>query len=255
MQYEKRVIVFLDLLGFKDFIHFTNKTANNQNEKIQGVYDFFGFLRSILEVNSNRLSATKSKVLTHFSDLIVISFPANDFDSVCEEIRDVQIIIGNCISHGFFSRGSIIYGDIVHTPEIIFGPGLIEAYEVERTKSKYPRVLVDEAIVKDFHERKPSNSDLGSLLSIDEDGEYYVDFFKKIRPHLDHDEQYQKYILRMTKMLLDMSIKPNLREKLEWLFPKYHQMLIEINFINRPELAEFEIEDLWHIYETMRTEW
>lgn len=41
MNYEKKVIVYLDLLGFKDFINFTHKTANNPNGKIKGVYEFF----------------------------------------------------------------------------------------------------------------------------------------------------------------------------------------------------------------------
>lgn len=56
-------------------------------------------------------------------------------------------------------------------------------------------------------------------------------------------------------MLINMQKKPYLKDKLEWLFPKYHKMLISINFIDREELYDLKIEDLSSIYLTMETEW
>jgi hypothetical protein len=255
MLYEKKVIVYIDLLGFKDFIYFTQKTANRKDDKIKAVYDLFRFLTNILDPKSNPHSITKSKVISHFSDLIVISFSPFEFECVYDEIKDIQILIANLISSGFFCRGSIIYGEIIHTPEIIFGPGLIEAYDLEKLKSKFPRVVIDSSIVRDLLESKPENASLDSVASVDQDGEYYVDYFKKVRPHLDDDKQYEKYLICMTKLLLGMSSKPNLRGKLEWIFPKYIQMLVDINFVNREELLEYGIADLGHIYTAMNTEW
>ncbi|MFZ1288844.1 MAG: hypothetical protein WAR79_02045 [Melioribacteraceae bacterium] len=126
---------------------------------------------------------------------------------------------------------------------------------MEKDKSIFPRIIVDETIVKDYKDVNPNIFDIDSILSIDNDGLYYIDYFVKIREHLDNDLQYKKYIIKMTEMLLEMSKKPNLKEKLEWIFPRYHKMLISVKFLNREELYHLQIEDLESIYFTMKTNW
>lgn len=251
MEYQKKVIIYIDLLGFKDFIHFTHKTANNQSGKISRVFNFFNFLKKLVDQGQ---SLTKSKVISHFSDLIVISFDAQDFEAFHDEIKDIQTIISNCIVNGFFVRGSVIYGEIVHTPEIIFGPGLIEAYQLETEKAVFPRVIIDETIIKDFNDVKPSKFDIEDIVNIDNDGLYYVDYFEKVRGNLDHDQQYKKYIIKMTELLFEMSKKPNLRQKLEWIMPHYSGMLASVNFFS-DDGSTVKISDLWHIHLQMKSDW
>jgi len=148
----------------------------------------------------------------------------------------------------------MIYGEIIHTPEIIFGPGLIEAYQLETEKSVFPRVIIDETIIKDFNDVKPSRFDLEDIVNIDNDGFYYVDYFEKVRGNLDHDEQYKSYIIKMTELLIEMSKKPNLRQKLEWIMPHYSGMLTSVNFFG-DDGSTVKISDLWHIHLEMKSEW
>jgi hypothetical protein len=255
MNYEKRVITYLDLLGFKEHIHYTDKTSANKDGKVSDIFRLFTFLKKMLAPESNNHSMTKGRVVSHFSDLIVISYPAADQESLVDEIGDTQLLIGNCILNGFFVRGCVTYGDIVHTPEIIFGPGLISAYEIERNQSKYPRVIVDKAIVMDAQEIQLPYSSLEQFTSVDADGEVFIDYFQKLRPHLDDDEQFRKYLHAITSMLFKMSKNPPLREKYEWIFPHYHKMLIDIEFLHRDRVFDLDEGSMEAIYWTMKSEW
>ncbi|HRK55513.1 MAG TPA: hypothetical protein PK185_16480 [Cyclobacteriaceae bacterium] len=178
MKYKKKVIAYIDLLGFKSFINLTNKSANSKERKIEYVNNLFQLLKEFTE-NKN-YSATKFREVTQFSDLIVISFAADDFESFYDEIRDIQLLCVNCVNMGFLLRGSIIYGDIVHSNDIIFGPGLVEAYEAEQSHAKYPRIIIDYVIIKDFKDTKPGIFHIGGVTTIDDDGLYYVDYFSKV---------------------------------------------------------------------------
>ncbi len=45
----------------------------------------------------------------------------------------------------FLIKGMELYKlDIVHCDNVIFGPGLVAAYESEMSIAKYPRIVIDE---------------------------------------------------------------------------------------------------------------
>ncbi|WPP52387.1 hypothetical protein [Catalinimonas niigatensis] len=249
MKYEKKVIAYIDLLGFKSFINFTDKSANSKETKIDYVNKLFLLLKELTE-NKN-YSNTKLRQVTQFSDLIVISFAADDFESFFDEVRDIQLLCINCINRNFLVRGSIIYGDIVHSDNVIFGPGLIESYETEKSLAKHPRIIIDEVIIKDYKEVKPSIFDLDHIVSIDEDGLYYVDYFSKARYGLDQtNNDYEKHILNLAKIIYDISESPKLREKAIWLFNKFKVMLAYYPLF-REEAQLYHLEDIKHVFLTL----
>src|SRR5438876_10132066 len=56
----------------------------------------------------------------------------------------------------FLLRGGITVGDICHDDEVVFGPGLNRAYELESKVAVVPRIVVDEEVlrigkIKGFH--------------------------------------------------------------------------------------------------------
>ncbi len=248
MEYEKRVIIYLDMLGFADFIHLTARAEYGRRERIADIHKLFKELRSILYTDEESIHLTKSKIITNFSDLIVISFLANELEYTAHELYEVQVFIANCVLKGHFMRGCIIYGDLVHNRDMIFGPGLVEAYEIERSKAKFPRVIVDSAIVNDqklySNDRSKDfrNEELEGIVTIDEDGEYYIDFFSKTRPIVDNFSQYIKYVKQMTILLIGIIDNPVLRPKVEWIMPKYNMMASEMQKALFSDHHSFDIE-------------
>jgi len=46
------------------------------------------------------------------------------------------------------TRGAVVIGRFYHHQGIVFGPGVIKAYEMERDKAKYVRMIVDDEVAK-----------------------------------------------------------------------------------------------------------
>lgn len=133
IRYRKRMIAFLDILGFERIV---DRSRNDP--------ELVGKLASILKRSrQNALSIHKPKltilkadlsqyVYRTFSDTSVISGPYvshDDFIVLSWWVMYYQYLLWK--EEQIFLRGSIVYGDIYHDEDIIFGPALIDAYHHE----------------------------------------------------------------------------------------------------------------------------
>lgn len=48
------------------------------------------------------------------------------------------------ICKGILFRGAVVIGDLYNDKIIIFGPAMLEAYELESKKAIYPRIIIEE---------------------------------------------------------------------------------------------------------------
>ncbi|MCB0503829.1 MAG: hypothetical protein KDD32_14200, partial [Bacteroidetes bacterium] len=80
MKYEDRIVAFIDILGFKSHLNKTTLKKDNQlidNEnKIKELNEALLLARKVLDIDRpDSEKITKEKIVTQFSDSIVISFP------------------------------------------------------------------------------------------------------------------------------------------------------------------------------------
>jgi hypothetical protein len=135
--YERRVVVFYDVLGWRSKI----EAARAEPEAI-------GELRRLVLLHS-RLLRQPVEVpvsVTTFSDNVVISV-APDRAVVPYLLRALAIIQLSTVSRGFLLRGGVAIGDMCHDDQAVFGPGLIRAYDLERNVAKFPRIVVDQEVL------------------------------------------------------------------------------------------------------------
>lgn len=170
--YQKKILVFFDVLGFKDLVL---KKHKNQPEKIEEI------LRT-MHLLSNTSYPSE---LIIFSDSVInileVKPHLEEYNQTFSEYLNV-ILSGiaavqmNMLSlYGVLIRGSIVIGNIKYNKEksILFGPALIHAYELESKYSIYPRFILDKNIVELI------KSDIEWMeVNQDIDGHYYVDSFK-----------------------------------------------------------------------------
>jgi hypothetical protein len=141
--YERRVVVFYDVLGWRARI----AEAGTDPVKI-------GELRRIIlgSTRITRLSAedfSESDIrISSFSDNIVVSVPVSQL-GLYQLLGSVGCLVLAAASNGFLVRGGVTIGDVVHDSECVFGPGLNRAYELESTVAKLPRVVIDEVVLMD----------------------------------------------------------------------------------------------------------
>jgi hypothetical protein len=62
------------------------------------------------------------------------------------ELSQIQLIQANLAITGTFLRGGVTRGPIYIDENLVFGPALVEAYELEHKVAKYPRVVVHEKL-------------------------------------------------------------------------------------------------------------
>lgn len=142
-QYEKYMVGYLDLLGAKsrmkhdvDGVYLNTVYSNFEIAKLltEAMYEIDG-------------SPFRAKI---FSDNIVVALPCDDagFDNSHPMIalNRMSAIIGalqrKFLEHNILSRGCITYGDLFIDDLMVFGPALIQAYEMENDVAIFPRVVL-----------------------------------------------------------------------------------------------------------------
>src|SRR5690606_9220805 len=134
--YQDRVVIFIDILGFKELLNETiDKEGKDNIEGINKLIEAYKSIRDVWDLDkvtsgNNILKKTlkKDKQITIFSDCIVISFPAAEKSEIFYTLLEVKWVILRLISKGILCRGAISYGKLLHNDKFIFGPALVEAY-------------------------------------------------------------------------------------------------------------------------------
>lgn len=177
MEYSTRVVVFMDILGFKNMVL--------DPEKKETLFYVMNYSKWIGE--SNYRGPLKEddlgKEVTVFSDSIVISYDVETQGQVFSILLDIIRIQLDLASKGIILRGGVSIGELYHKKETVFGPAMIKSYELESKNAIYPRIILDEKLLE-YAYVNPSNQHNGeqelefifSLIQRDKDGYYYTDF-------------------------------------------------------------------------------
>jgi len=131
--YERRVVAFYDVLGWRSKI----AEAGEDLEKLK-------VLQQIVLMHSRVIRIPKSTFpseVSTFSDNVVISVRASEYTPLF--MQQLAILQACSTMLGFLIRGGVTIGNLIHNDEVVFGPALNRAYELESKVAKYPRIVLD----------------------------------------------------------------------------------------------------------------
>lgn len=245
--YQKKVVCFLDILGFKKHIQNSTKSTENFSKLLKAI-EIIKEYKSTEEYFS---VINESQMITQFSDCIVVSFDITEPSQVFYTVLSLQYLIVDLLNHDILVRGGIAYGDCVHTNDMLFGPALVEAYELESVVANYPRVILQESIINEtlkypnaLHTQEEEKQYLESCLGKDSDGLYYVDYFH-IGNELDSEYDYPIYLQGLFSIITNGLDTDNIsiKAKYLWMREKYNIAVESIsrnidNFQGDQELKE-----------------
>ncbi|MBU1176674.1 MAG: hypothetical protein KKH72_14825 [Alphaproteobacteria bacterium] len=160
LRYEDRVVAFVDILGWK------NAVLGDGVNKARTADELGWLLQIFLQQERSASAASESTKkfrrldsssdfppfnfprITQFSDCIVISTPASDSPDDYWTFNDtLHRLCALACQNGFLLRGGVARGAICHLDRIVYGPALVEAYEIEKYISIYPRIVVSKELI------------------------------------------------------------------------------------------------------------
>jgi len=192
-RYQDRIVAFVDVMGIR------NKMKEAQNPQDLSLFS------EIMYINGNQPFAENKIETIMFSDCMylvteskyidqIISLLANfAYNLLVNRIVHVKIsqdgkLYDNVDWKCFKLRGGITFGKVLVLDEearkknkiinsnIIIGPAVITAYELENNHAIYPRIITDEAF-NSLLKRNKISFERCSLVRDKDDGFYYLDFW------------------------------------------------------------------------------
>ncbi|KAB5625415.1 hypothetical protein F7234_06380 [Pseudomonas putida] len=235
--YRNAIVTFLDVLGFRSLIK----------------HESAGEINIILEKMSRHAAPPSDDddyqpTITTFSDCVVrTSFVDSEANTAYPigllfyELLGLVHAQSALVHDGVIVRGALAFGNIFHQGQRVFGPAMVEAYELESSKAIYPRILVSSEWLKMLNSNRLIRSKNNTLkeevehilrlIRKDNDGEYFVDYIRAIQGELDDPEAGYVEFLKKHCLLIKKNLKRyadggGVFEKYEWL-SRYHDERIE----------------------------
>ena len=138
-QISQRVIAFVDILGFSSLVG-AIESDDSLHAEVYRALNRIGYVRRGWQAASR----TRNKLaVSVFSDSIAISGEINDAISVILTCGWLQ---SDLLYLGILIRGGITIGPLVHDDEVVYGSGMVEAYNLEAKVAYYPRIIVSSTV-------------------------------------------------------------------------------------------------------------
>lgn len=173
-KYEKRIVLFIDFLGFKEVVERTKKDVEELSRLIDA-------LESIGV--AGELTTNPSQQVTQFSDSLVISYKVSETSGVFWMANAIALTLIQLVEHGYLLRGAVTIGKLYHTQRHLVGPAMVSAYEMESKVACVPRVIFDPKIIRvarrhpqPGHTPDEEEAYVRHFVKTDFDGQLYLDF-------------------------------------------------------------------------------
>jgi hypothetical protein len=244
--YEERVVLFLDILGFKELIN----ESIEETKTFEQIKTSIRVIREVFKITEK----TKERTITQFSDSIAISFLTHQKGEVAFLLAKTQELIKKLILKGIVCRGGIAKGKLVHNDTFLFGPAFNEAYKLESKVAIFPRVIIDDRSILDIgienfgyhpaNDPKQEESEINSIISVDFDGLHFINYFN-FETVWEMSEKEKLYLHKLNKLIVNQLIVNDnnqyVKKKYEWMRDKFNIKINKLKADNRIVVGGFNI--------------
>lgn len=243
--YEECVVTFFDILGFRHLLN------TRSGAEISGILQNFRRLSQTEEiVPAQRMaevrlqSEVKAEII---SDAIVrVRTTETQYSSgpLIWEIIDLLHIQIDCLNRGILIRGATTIGYMhlgVNLEGPVFGPALVQAYEMEESEVIFPRIVIHEDVIerhrtdrnlwREGHSYEDEERHIRSLLKADEAGMFFIDYLRASLSEFDDGFTDWVRFLSGHKELIERgfsgAVNSKVRRKYSWMKNYHNQVLTE----------------------------
>jgi hypothetical protein len=233
MNYQNALVTFMDILGFARMVE-EGMSPNDLNKILEKLEQEFR------EDEWSIPSATKTICI---SDCVIRAHPLDSYPAIPLHILGSEAYILGILQRRFLAeslpiRGAMTSGDVHISENRLFGPAYQKSYKLER-KAVYPRIIVDEELVKNMYDAfmqrelldsKETFREREGIISKDEDGMFFVDYLKIHNDACDHYFEAVQFLQihqdLIIKRLREFSGVPDIIAKYWWM-RRYHNCHVD----------------------------
>jgi hypothetical protein len=181
-------VVYLDILGFVASIRRAAE-SRKQEEHLKQLRSALTEAREDLREGIENPSWSRDRSLPApyaikvFTDNIVLGFPIHsdgesEFGSMIARVGQYQYTL---LKHGFFVRGGVAYGDLYMDDDVVYGKGLLDAYDAESTLARDPRIVLGPSAMAQVHTHLAWYDEVATAphnehLLVDSDSQMFVNY-------------------------------------------------------------------------------
>jgi hypothetical protein len=234
LEYTPHLITYIDMLGFGDLVK--ERSPNFISRAI----------RRVIEATAPDEATRKENKENYvkFSDLIVHTVPIFSAANkkfrngiVFQEIHGLASAQASLIGEGLLLRGALTIGMLERTYGVLFGPGLISAYDLEREQAQFPRIIVGSELIEALkttpllaaHPYEEEIGYISKFVKRDDDDVIFIDYLGGMAEEAAEPEHWLEF-LEIHRRFVEENIvkfekKKRVLLKYLWL-KKYHNAII-----------------------------
>lgn len=223
-------IAYFDILGYKAFL------KENPNEVLDFLKKNISIAQDIIN-KSDKIFSDMKFITKCFSDNFIILLEEKCQTDGYQEVKALGYLcaifqLRFLEKYSILLRGSITKGKTYIDSNIVFGDGVVRAVEMENY-ANFPRIIIDKeritnTVCEDLCEK---------CVTLDEDNEYYVNFFEIIDTVVSSEEYFSENVSEHISR-----IKDNI-ESLVMRYCKYPNYVTESN--NIPQIQKIISKYVW----------
>jgi hypothetical protein len=254
-EYEKTLLTYLDIMGFKKLIDDSRRDASN----VDLIIDILKKTQKRAAITYPRFVSSRATVdamkLRNFSDLILRVTPIGVSPISLKRAIEMECLILTSIQcelfleSGILLRGAMYVDDLYFEDDIVFGPALVNAYQLEDKVAVFPRIIIDPKSCL-LHAEEPLLPTIGEFIQRGDDGVYFIDYlhsFYKNMFVLSEFKGTESQSLAIHKRQVETKLKElagtddRLKQKGVWL-ALYHNSVLRRLMGESPNKAEMFME-------------
>lgn len=242
--YSERVVCFIDILGFADLVRRADKNPALRDEIVSA-------LHTVRSVKSPTGGDTDLRV-QNFSDSLILS-TTNTADGLWHLLLSADALAWNLLQKGILVRGGATIDGMHHDDAIVFGVGVNEAYRLESTVAKVPRIMLGRRAMEAAKHYAATDeiwaNYKNSRLLRDTDGVWHLNYLTEIgvfnRQDPD-DPEIRKHplyiagesIKRIIQYQVDETLdQPDIYAKVEWIARYWNAEVVGLSTQENPALG------------------
>lgn len=213
MAYAQKLIAFVDILGFKELIKESESEAGAKARVHSSLMNMKNNISEWLPTSPPQ----GTKRFFNFSDCIVLTDSPNK-NSTIDLFNLINKIQADLAYHGILLRGGITVGQVFDNYDLLYGPGVVEAYILENRNALFPRIIVDRKVL--------AAHDIWKEVAVlqDYDQHIFLDFLWS-----DIELQDVNYYEKIHRCIYDNLRSYKIRSD-QKLYEKYHWMRMYYNY-------------------------